>query len=415
MLYREAGQFKTSYARDMAIFPILQDRIGIGIVLAIAFLGVPLLAMLGVGPFGQDYIFKAILIPMLILSLAAIGLNVLTGYCGQISLGSGAFMAIGAYSAYKFGTGISEIGLPPLPVLPSVLLGGLMSAIVGILFGIPSLRIKGLYLAVATLAAQFFFDWVFLRVKWFTNYAPSGSVTAPPLEFFGWRVDDPVERYLVALAFVAFFALMTKNLVRSNVGRQWMAIRDMDIAAEIMGIRPLYAKLSAFAYSSFLTGVAGALYAFIHLGSWEPLAFSIDTSFQLLFMVIIGGLGSILGSFLGAAFILNLPIVLDQMPFAMGVAFAIGFVVLAALLLAGKLAADKAIWVRLALAALCLGGLYWTYLHFFTGKISVETVSHLTFIITGSLICYLLIVEPHGFARLWQLAKEKLRLWPFPY
>jgi branched-chain amino acid transport system permease protein len=352
---------------------------------------------------------------MLCLSLAAIGLNVLTGYCGQISLGSGAFMAIGAYSAYKFGTGIGEIGLPPLPVLPSILLGGGAAAFVGILFGIPSLRIKGLYLAVATLAAQFFFDWVFLRVKWFTNYAPSGSVNAPPLDFFGWRASSPVEKYLVALAFVAVFALITKNLVRSNVGRQWMAIRDMDIAAEIMGIRPLYAKLSAFAYSSFLSGVAGALYAFIHLGSWEPLAFSIDTSFQLLFMVIIGGLGSILGSFLGAAFILNLPIVLDQMPHVMGIAIAAGFAIVGLLLALGRVAADKPLGVRLALVLLCLGGLYWTYLHFFAGPISVETVSHLTFIITGSLICYLLIVEPHGFARLWQLAKEKLRLWPFPY
>ena len=367
MLYREAGQFKTTYAADMAILPIRQDRVALYLLLAFAFIGVPLLYALKIGPFGADYIYKAILIPFLILSLAAIGLNILTGYCGQISLGGGAFMAIGAYCAYKFATGISEVGLPALPVPIAILLGGLMAAFVGILFGVPSLRIKGLYLAVATLAAQFFFDWVFLRVKWFTNYTPSGSVNAPELNFFGWLVASPLERYLLALLFVTVFALLAKNLVRGNLGRQWMAIRDMDIAAEIMGIRPLYAKLSAFAISSFIAGVAGALWAFIHLGSWEPLAFSIDRSFQLLFMVIIGGLGSILGSFLGAAFILILPIMLDQVPHSLGL------------------------------------------------PMSVETVSHLTFIITGALICYLLIVEPHGFARLWSIAKEKLRLWPFPY
>lgn len=362
MLYREAGQFKSSYAADMAIFPIRQDRIAFSALLAFAFIGVPLLAYFEIGPFGHDYIFKAILIPFLILSLAAIGLNILTGYCGQISLGGGAFMAIGAYAAYNF-----SLRIPELPLLVSILLGGGMAALVGILFGAPSLRIKGLYLAVATLAAQFFFDWLFLRVPWFTNYTPSGSVNAPELNFFGWVVNTPAERYMLALIFVTVFAVVAKNLTRGNIGRQWMAIRDMDIAAELMGIRPLYAKLSAFAISSFIIGVAGALWAFVHLGSWEPLTFNIDRSFQLLFMVIIGGLGSILGCFLGAAFILILPIFLDQVPHAMGV------------------------------------------------PLSVETVSHLVFIITGALICFLLIVEPHGFARLWAIAKEKLRLWPFPY
>jgi len=375
MLYREAGQFKSSYAADMAIFPIRQDRIALGLLLAVDFIGVPLLAANHIWPLGQDYLLRAILIPFLILALAAIGVNILIGYCGQISLGSGAFMAIGAYSAYKFVTGVhlplawlgTEISIPPLPVLPSILLAGLMAAIVGILFGIPSLRIKGLYLAVATLAAQFFFDWVFIRVKWFTNYTPSGSVAAPDISILGMVFHTPIERYLLCLAFVTLFAVVAKNLVRGNLGRQWMAIRDMDIAAELMGIRPLYAKLSAFAVSSFIVGIAGALWAFVYLGAWEPLAFNIDRSFQLLFMVIIGGLGSILGSFLGAAFILILPIMLDQVPHALGI------------------------------------------------PISVETVSLLVFIVTGALICYLLIVEPHGFARLWAITKEKLRLWPYPY
>jgi branched-chain amino acid transport system permease protein len=369
MLYRETGQFKTSYAADMAIFRIRQDKIALWLLLVFAFIGVPVLDALQIWPFQGEYLLRAILIPFLILSLAAVGLNILTGYCGQLSLGSGAFMAIGAYSAYKFATGVAIgiLSIPPLPVLVSVLLGGLMAALVGILFGIPSLRIKGLYLAVATLAAQFFFDWVFIRVPWFTNYTSSGSVTAPALKFFGVTFNSPAERYFVCLCFVTIFALGAKNLVRGNIGRQWMAIRDMDIAAELMGIRPLYAKLSAFAVSSFIMGVAGALWAFVYLGSWEPLAFNIDRSFQILFMVIIGGLGSILGSFLGAAFILVLPIALDQVPHALGV------------------------------------------------PISVETVSLLVFMVTGALICWLLIVEPQGFARLWATGKEKLRLWPYPY
>lgn len=382
MLYRENGQFKTSYTADMAIFPIRQDRIAVYALLAFAFLIVPLLAYFQVGMFGRDYIFKAILIPFLILALGAIGLNILTGYCGQISLGAGAFMAIGAYAAYNF-----SLRVPGMPVLLSILLGGGVAALVGILFGIPSLRIKGLYLAVATLAAQFFFDWLFIRVKWFTNYTPSGSVTAPQLDVFGSVINSPIERYLLALTFVTLFALLAKNLVRGSIGRQWMAIRDMDIAAEIMGIRPLYAKLSAFAVSSFFIGVSGALWAFVHLGSWEPLAFNIDRSNTLLFMVIIGGLGSILGSFLGAAFILLLPIFLDQaLPWLVSPLIGLG-------------------------KALGAGWLEQFAIH----AASVETVSHLTFIINGGLICYLLIKEPHGFAKIWSVTKEKLRLWPFPY
>ena len=192
-------------------------------------------------------------------------------------------------------------------------------------------------------------------------------MAAPDLVFFGFTVTTPIHRYLLCLVFVSIFALLAKNLVRGNIGRQWMATRDMDIAAELMGIRPLYAKLSAFALSSFVMGVAGALWAFVYLGAWEPLAFNIDRSFQILFMVIIGGLGSILGSFLGAAFILVLPILLDQVPHALGV------------------------------------------------PVSVETVSLLVFVVTGALICWLLIVEPRGFARLWSTGKEKLRLWPYPY
>ncbi len=358
MLYRENGQFKTSYRADQQIFPIRQDRLVIGLLLVVAFVVVPLAA--------GEYYLRAILIPFLILSLAALGLNVLVGYCGQISLGAGAFMAVGAYSAYNL-----FVRIDGMPMLVAVLAGGVFATLVGIVFGIPSLRIKGLYLAVTTLAAQFFADWAFLRIRWLTNDSPSGSVSVGNFTVFGLPVSSPVERYLFCLVIVTVFALLVKNLVRSAIGREWMAIRDMDVAAEVIGIRPVYAKLTAFAVSSFIIGVAGALYGFVYLGAWEPAAFSINRSFDLLFMIIIGGLGSIMGSFFGAAFIVVLPIVLDQVLPALGASIGV--------------------------------------------PIDTATVSHIVFMIFGALIVFFLIVEPHGLARLWSTGKEKLRLWPFPH
>ena len=277
MLYRENGQFKTSYRSDAQVFPILQDRIAIGLLLVLAIVVVPLAA--------PEYLFRAILIPFLILSLAA----------------------------------------------------------------------------------QFFVDWACLRLKWVTNDSPSGSVGVADLSVFGLSLEAPASRYLFCLAFVIVFAVLAKNLVRGHIGREWMAIRDMDVAASVIGIRPVYAKLSAFAVSSFIVGVAGALWAFVHLGSWEPAAFGINRSFDLLFMVIIGGLGSIMGSFFGAAFIVVLPIVLDSLPYWFGI------------------------------------------------PIDTALAAHLTYMIFGALIVFFLIVEPHGIARLWSTAKEKLRLWPFPH
>lgn len=358
MLYRENGQFKTSYAADQQIFPIAQDRWAILGILVFAFIAIPLL--------GDEYLMRAILIPFLILSLAALGVNVLVGFCGQITLGAGAFMAVGAYAAYNF-----HIRIEGLPLLVSILLGGFTSALVGIVFGIPSLRVRGLYLAVATLAAQFFTDWVFLRIPWFTNNASSGSVSVSNLQILVWEIVTPFDKYMFCLVWLTVFALLAKNMTRSAIGRQWMAIRDMDVAAEVIGIRPLFAKLSAFAVSSFFVGTAGALWGFIHLSSWEPAAFSVDRSFQLLFMVIIGGLGSIMGSFFGAAFIVTLPIALNQFLPAIGGLFGV--------------------------------------------TISTAGVSHAELIIFGSLIIFFLIKEPHGIARLWSTGKEKLRLWPFPH
>ena len=256
MLYRETGQFKTSYVADQAIFPIAQDRWLMLLLVAFAFVGVPL--------FAGDYLYTEVLIPVLILSIAAIGLNILTGYCGQVSLGTGGFMAVGAYAAYNV-----ALRLPDINLIVAFLFAGVMAMLVGILFGLPSLRIKGFYLAVATLAAQFFLEWTFARVKWFTDYAPSGSVAVGRVDLFGVPIDSPLKRYLLVLAFAVVLALAAKNLVRGRIGRMWMAMRDMDIAAEIIGIRPLYAKLSAFAVSSFYIGVAGALWGFLRLGSWN--------------------------------------------------------------------------------------------------------------------------------------------------
>jgi len=358
MLYRENGQFKTSYRADQQIFPVLQDRAAIALIAAVAVVGVPL--------FANDYLFRAILIPFTILALAALGLNVLVGYCGQISLGTGAFMAVGAYAAYNF---VARV--PSMPLLGALLLGGLCATAVGVAFGVPSLRIRGLYLAVATLAAQFFVEWAFLRIKWLTNDSTSGSVTVGSLSVFGMPIETPVAKYLFCLAFLVLFALLAKNLVRGHIGREWMAIRDMDVAAAVIGIRPVYAKLTAFAVSSFIVGVAGALWAFVHLGSWEPEAFGIERSFQLLFMIIIGGLGSIAGSFFGAAFITILPIVLNRSLPTLGSAV----------------------------------GLH----------IDTALISHFESMIFGALIVFFLIAEPHGLAKLWSTAREKLRLWPFPH
>ncbi|MCB1908041.1 MAG: branched-chain amino acid ABC transporter permease [Rhodocyclaceae bacterium] len=358
MLYREAGQFKASYQADQQIFPIAQDRIGIAVILAFAALVVPVIA--------DQYWLKAILVPVLIFSLAAIGLNILTGYAGQLSLGSAAFMAVGAFGAYNF-----MLRVDGMPFLAALALGGLAAAAVGVLFGLPSLRIKGFYLAVATLAAQFFIVWALVKFPWFSNHSSSGVITAQDIVILGYAFDGPVSKYLLTLAIVVVLALAAKNLVRSSTGRAWMAVRDMDVAASVIGIKLMPTKLLAFAISSFYCGVAGALYAFCYLGSVEPDGFSLEMSFKILFMIIIGGVGSIMGSFLGAAFILLLPIFLDiLLPF---------------------------------------------FAELFGLPFSSATVSHIQILVFGALIMFFLIVEPHGLARLWQIAKEKLRLWPFPH
>ena len=369
MFYREAGQFKTSYAKDQALLSIPMDKRFV--------LGVIAFAVFVVPTFASEYWLGSLLIPVLILSIAAIGLNILTGYAGQLSLGTGAFMAAGGYMAYKVATNLSFL---PVPI--AILAGGFSAAFAGILFGIPSLRIKGFYLAVATLAAQFFLIWLFTHVDWFVNYSISGVPSIADYKLFvefgplvtGAKASVEA-RYLFVLAFAGLLALAARNMARGKIGRSWMAIRDMDIAAEIIGIRPLRTKLSAFAISSFYCGIAGALWAFCYINNVEPGAYDINRSFQILFMVIIGGLGSILGSFLGAAFIFLLPILLSNF---LPVVF--------------DLMGDTIGY-----------------------KPAIDVISHIELMIFGGLIIFFLIVEPHGLARLWQIGKEKLRRWPFPY
>lgn len=352
MIYRESGQYKTTYDSDTQIFPIAQDRFAFMALLVIAFVVTPWVA--------TPYMFSAILIPFLIFSLAALGLNILTGYAGQISLGTAAFMAVGAFASYNF-----MLRVPGMPILLAFVLGGICAAMVGIAFGLPSLRIRGFYLAASTLATQFFVVWCLTKVPWFTNNSSSGVITAQQIEILGYKFDSPTEKYLLVLAIVCLLALLAKNMVRSTVGRSWMAVRDMDVAAAVIGFRVMRTKLIAFAVSSFYCGIAGALFAYCYVGTVEPEAYNLDLSFRILFMVIIGGLGSILGSFFGAAFIVLLPIVLSMIVHVTG--------------------------------------------------LPNSVTSNLELMVFGGLIIFFLIVEPHGLARLWQIGKEKLRLWPFPH
>jgi len=358
MFYREAGQYKTSYQADQALFPIRQDQIGFLLILAVAFILVPLTA--------SDFVLDSILIPVLVLSLAAIGLNMLTGYTGLLSLGTGGFMGVGAFACYKLAT-----FFPGINIVVLIICSGFLAAAAGIVFGLPSLRIKGFYLAVATLASQFFLSWCFIRIPWLYNYNISASIEVPARTLFGIPITGPnataVTRYLIVLTIVAIMTWLASNLIRGRIGRTWMAVRDMDIAAELIGIKLYPTKLLAFAVSSFYCGVAGAMLVFLWLGNAESESFSINQSFLVLFMVIIGGLGSLLGSFFGATLIYGLPIVLRMI---------------------------KTNWDL---------------------AITSANLEHINYMILGTLIILFLIAEPNGLARLWQIGKQKLRVWPFPY
>ena len=250
-------------------------------------------------------------------------------------------------------------------MLLAFLLGGVLAAAVGVVFGLPSLRIKGFYLIVSTLAAQFFVQWVLTRFGWFSNDNASGVITAPRLEILGLDLSAPAGRYVLTLSIVVTFTLLAKNIVRSQTGRRFMAIRDMDTAAAVIGIPILRTKLLAFAISSFYCGVAGALWAFAYLGTVEPHGFDLNRSFQILFIIIIGGLGSIAGAFLGAAFIVLLPVLLNV------------------------IASDL-----------------------FAGIIGPGHLENAQKILFGGLIVLLLIKEPEGLVRLFIVARERVRAWP---
>jgi branched-chain amino acid transport system permease protein len=356
MVYRETGVFHESYAADMGLFPIPLDRWGIFLLLLLACIGVPLLT--------NHYWIGSLIIPCLIFALSALGLNFLTGYAGQLSLGHAAFMGVGAYGA------VILYGRYGVPLLPSLLGGGLIAALVGVLFGLPALRIKGFYLAVSTLAAQFVIEWTITHVKWIGG-GVFATIDTPPLRIGPWLLDTPVEKYYLTLAIVVGLSLFAKNLVRSRVGRAWMAIRDRDMAAEIIGISLFRYKLLAFAVSSFYAGVAGGLMSFTYYAAANIEEFNLLLSFRLLGMIIIGGMGSILGSFLGAGFIVALPIFINQLLGAFGK-------------IAGRL-------------------------------VTTDLLANTELMVFGALIVGFLIVEPLGLARLWQTLKNYLRLWPFPY
>ena len=358
MLYRTAGQFKTSYEADHALFPVRQDAFLLGIILLFAFVIFPMTV--------SDFTFRAILIPVLIYSLAALGLNILTGYAGQLSLGTGAFMGVGAYACYKLMTIFPELNL-----LVAILLSGFFSAAVGVAFGIPSLRIKGFYLAIATLAAQFFLVWLFEKWAWLYNYNASGAIQVPNISVFGITFAGPrasaVAQYYFVLCVVCLITFFAINITRGRIGRMWKSVRDMDIAAELVGINLMKAKLSAFAVSSYIVGISGALFVFLWRGAAEPNLFDIPLSFRVLFIAIIGGLGSILGNYLGAILIVALPVLLNFIPELFGI------------------------------------------------PVAPATVEHLNTMMIGALIIFFLIIEPHGLARFWAVIREKLIIWPFPH
>jgi branched-chain amino acid transport system permease protein len=317
---------------------------------------VVLIAAYGVIPaIGTSYLFEAILLPFLALSLAALGLNILTGYAGQLSLGSAAFMAVGAFAAYNF-----NLRIPGLPLIASLFLAGLTAAAFGILFGLPSLRLRGFYLAVSTLAAQFFVKWALTRFGWLSNYNSSGVIDAPPLTLFGLQFQGPLGRYLFALTIVVMLTALAARLMTTRSGREFIAIRDNEIAAKVFGVSIFRTKLLAFGLSSFIIGVAGFLWAFAYLRTVEPDGFNLDRSFSILFIIIIGGLASIRGAFFGAALIVVFPLVLSR------------------------------------LGALIFGGV------FDSGVLDMSQR-----IVIGALIILFLIAEPSGLVALWDRLTQR--------
>jgi branched-chain amino acid transport system permease protein len=355
MLHRESGVFKTSYAADMALYPLPIAR---WTILAIIVLFAVIL------PVSLHEYYLSIINLSLIAIVGALGLNILVGYTGQISVGHAAFMSVGAYTAANLAV---KLGLPFWITLPA---GGLMAALVGAIVGIPSLRIKGLYLAIATLAGQ-------LIIEWIINHTPAisggaqASIQVPRPTLWGYELRSQGQLYFFLLFFAALAIVATLNLIRSRIGRAFVAIRDQDIAAEIIGINIYRYKLLSFAISSFYAGVCGVLYTY-YLGIANYEQFQIVVSIDYLAMIIIGGPGSVLGSVLGAVFVTMLPIVL-----------------------------------RLAMEP--LAGLF-----FSPGEMS-SVIASTRLVLFGGLIIFFLVVEPEGLNRLWRNIRNYFRVWPFSY
>ncbi len=326
------------------------DIINFLLLMIIALLVIPITVKSG-------YWYSSILIPWLCLALASIGQQIVMGYAGQLALGAAGFMAAGAFACYNF-----ILRIPDIPFFVALVLSGLIAAAFGILFGLPSLRVRGIYLMVATLASQFFIVWMIDKFGWFKNYDSSGIITAQDIVIMGKSFTSPMEMYLVIVFVVTILTLLAVNMARGSTGRNWMAVRDMDIAAESMGISLLRTKLQAFAISAFYCGVAGALFAFTYLKSLEPVAFDIKLSFKILFMVILGGLGTINGAFIGAAFILLFPVLLNS-----------------------------------------VGN------NVFHGAIDATIISSIEQVVFGVLIIVFMIYEPLGMAKLWDNLKLKFK------
>jgi branched-chain amino acid transport system permease protein len=355
MLHRESGVFKTSYAADMALYPLPIARWTVAAIVVLFAVILPLSL--------HEY-YLSIINLSLIAIVGALGLNILVGYTGQISVGHAAFMSVGAYTAANLAV---KLGLPFWITLPA---GGLMAALFGAIVGIPSLRIRGLYLAIATLAGQ-------LIIEWIINHTPAisggaqASIQVPRPSLWGYELRTQGQLYFFLLFFAALAIVATLNLVRSRIGRAFIAIRDQDIAAEIIGINIYRYKLLSFAISSFYAGVCGVLYTY-YLGIANYEQFQIVVSIDYLAMIIIGGLGSVLGSILGAVFVTMLPIAL-----------------------------------RLAMEP--LAGLF-----FNPGEMS-SVIASTRLVLFGGLIIFFLVVEPEGLNRLWRNIRNYFRVWPFSY
>jgi branched-chain amino acid transport system permease protein len=343
------GVYHTTYRADLALRHTRVEYVRL--VLA--------LAVVAALPFYVSPFWLHVLDQIGIAVIGAIGLNILVGYTGQISLGQGGFLAVGAYSA---GVVATKSDLSPVV---GVLVAVLVTAAVGAFFGLPALRLKGLYLAIATLASQQIIVWVITHWDFLTGGVD--ALVLEPVTVFGWTPTGDRDWYWVIVGFAALATITATNLFRTGVGRAFVAIRDHDIAAEVIGVDPARYKVLAFAVSSAFVGLAGALTAYwTQILTWER--FTLDVSILYLAMIIVGGLGSISGSIYGAAFMIAIPAYLDQLSL--------------------RVSADS---------------------------ILATDLPAIKLLIFGLTIVLFLIFEPRGLARIWQRARDYFRLWPFRY